>query len=184
MGTKENPGRFDCHANALPDEPMFVLLARDIQAPGLVFTWAMQREDRIKRGTAPETDWALVLEAYQCGAAMKVWREENPGKWRQPRPAPDPTAQSGDLTIGQRLVADYEMDSIAELSELAAAIDREIEKAAKPRPEAAGLTEGDLQSICEVHNDMHLDCQGYWGSSDAKTLLDRLGELGLKVSRA
>ena len=26
---KENPGRFDCYANALPDEPMFVLLARE-----------------------------------------------------------------------------------------------------------------------------------------------------------
>jgi hypothetical protein len=29
MGTKSNPGPFDCYAKAEPDEPMFVLLARD-----------------------------------------------------------------------------------------------------------------------------------------------------------
>lgn len=29
MGTKSNPTQFDCYANALPDEPMFILLARD-----------------------------------------------------------------------------------------------------------------------------------------------------------
>lgn len=29
MGTKNNPGKFDCYDAALPDEPMFVLLARD-----------------------------------------------------------------------------------------------------------------------------------------------------------
>lgn len=29
MGTKNNPGEFDCYANAAPDEPMFILLGRD-----------------------------------------------------------------------------------------------------------------------------------------------------------
>ena len=33
MGTKNNPGQFDCYRNAEPDEPMFVLLARDERAP-------------------------------------------------------------------------------------------------------------------------------------------------------
>ena len=28
MGTKNNPGRFDCYGNAEPDEPIFVLLGR------------------------------------------------------------------------------------------------------------------------------------------------------------
>lgn len=36
MGTKNNPGTFDCYANAAPDEPMFVLLGRDKHAPLLV----------------------------------------------------------------------------------------------------------------------------------------------------
>ncbi|HAW11807.1 MAG TPA: aspartate decarboxylase, partial [Chloroflexi bacterium] len=29
MGTKNNPGKFDCYDDAHPDEPMFVLLGRD-----------------------------------------------------------------------------------------------------------------------------------------------------------
>lgn len=36
MGTKNNPGAFDCYANAEPDEPMFVLLGRDKHAPAPV----------------------------------------------------------------------------------------------------------------------------------------------------
>jgi hypothetical protein len=31
MGTKNVPGKFDCYANALPDEPTFVLLGRVIR---------------------------------------------------------------------------------------------------------------------------------------------------------
>lgn len=43
MGTKNNPGKFDCYANAKPDEPLFVLLARDPLAPFLVSMWAAIR---------------------------------------------------------------------------------------------------------------------------------------------
>lgn len=43
MGTKNNPGKFDCYANAHPDEPMFVLLGRDKHAPTLVWLWAALR---------------------------------------------------------------------------------------------------------------------------------------------
>ena len=39
MGTKNNPGTFDCYANAEGDEPMFVLLGRDKHAPTLVWLW-------------------------------------------------------------------------------------------------------------------------------------------------
>lgn len=38
----------------------------------------------------------------------------------------DPTAQAGPVTKGQQIVADYEMDVIAEPRELAEAIDRAI----------------------------------------------------------
>lgn len=31
MGTKNQPGSFDCYANAKGDEPLFVLLGRDKQ---------------------------------------------------------------------------------------------------------------------------------------------------------
>ncbi len=44
MGTKSNPGAFDCYANAAPDEPMFILLARDKHAPTLIWLWASLRE--------------------------------------------------------------------------------------------------------------------------------------------
>ena len=40
MGTKADPGRYDCHAAAADDEPMFVLRANDPLAPDLVRAWA------------------------------------------------------------------------------------------------------------------------------------------------
>jgi len=40
MGIKNNPGKFDCYFKAEPDEPMFVLLARDLLAQVLVDLWA------------------------------------------------------------------------------------------------------------------------------------------------
>lgn len=68
MGTKERPGEFDCYANALDDEPMFVLLARDPLAPVLVDMWAMLRQ-------ATRGDSTKVLEAEACAAAMREWAE-------------------------------------------------------------------------------------------------------------
>ena len=44
MGTKNNPSKYDCYANAKPDEPMFVLLGRDPLAGMLVRVWADVRE--------------------------------------------------------------------------------------------------------------------------------------------
>lgn len=46
MGSKIAPGAFDCYANAEPDEPMFVLLARDPDAPNVVRDWAAARSLR------------------------------------------------------------------------------------------------------------------------------------------
>jgi hypothetical protein len=44
MGTKNNPGTYDCYDKAEPDEPMFVLLARDPTASTFVRAWAYQSE--------------------------------------------------------------------------------------------------------------------------------------------
>ena len=68
MGTKNNPGAFDCYANAEPDEPMFVLLARDRHAPTLVWLWALLREI----DENPETN--KVDEARDCVEAMILWQ--------------------------------------------------------------------------------------------------------------
>lgn len=66
MGTKNNPGEFDCYQNAKPDEPMFVLLGRDRHAAGLVRLWALLRH---KAGE----DEAVVQEALRCADTMDVW---------------------------------------------------------------------------------------------------------------
>lgn len=86
MGTKNKPAAFDCYANALPDEPMFILLARDPNAPSLVRAWAADREMAIMFHKRPASDQAMVEEARYCAATMETWRHENDGKWR---PKPD-----------------------------------------------------------------------------------------------
>ena len=70
MGTKNNPAPYDCYTNAEPDEPMFILLARDRNAPELVQRWAEMRE---RAGEDP----AKVQEAFDCAAAMREWRSKN-----------------------------------------------------------------------------------------------------------
>jgi hypothetical protein len=79
MGSKDQPGEFDCYANAQQDEPMFILLARDASAPDLVEAWANERARLICVGLKPETDMAMVKEAYKCAASMRVWRAANRG---------------------------------------------------------------------------------------------------------
>ncbi len=91
MGTKNNPGAYDCYANAEPDEPMFILLARDLTAEFLVAAWTAIRAGDLVRAvkimvdaheawqssckpllpmTAPKS-----VEAQQCSKAMRCWRE-------------------------------------------------------------------------------------------------------------
>lgn len=70
MGTKNNPGAFDCYANAHPDEPMFVLLARDKHAPTLVWLWSALRE-------IDGEESAKVDEARNCMMSMLLWQAEN-----------------------------------------------------------------------------------------------------------
>jgi len=84
MGTKNNPGAYDCYDKALPDEPMFVLLARDPFAPTVLRWWAAQREDDIDAHIRPESDNAMVQEARKCADEMESWRKVNNGAWRKP----------------------------------------------------------------------------------------------------
>lgn len=70
MGTKNNPGKFDCYANADPDEPMFVLLGRDPLAGMLVRLWAAFRR-------AHGEDPAKVEEANSCAAALDQWARDH-----------------------------------------------------------------------------------------------------------
>lgn len=63
MGTKANPGKFDCYSHAADDEPMFILLGRDPCAHLLVHLWAMIR---VEMGEDPEK----VEEARVIARAM------------------------------------------------------------------------------------------------------------------
>jgi hypothetical protein len=74
MGTKNEPGKFDCYANAEPDEPMFVLLARDPAAPRAILEWIKVRKGMIETGAKPASDWPMIDEAVQCVSDMQAWR--------------------------------------------------------------------------------------------------------------
>jgi hypothetical protein len=71
MGTKNNPGEYDCYEKAKPDEPMFVLLARDEQAPDLVRTWATNR--LVKEWKPGQEIPGKYTEAMECADAMEAW---------------------------------------------------------------------------------------------------------------
>lgn len=66
--TKNDPGKFDCHAAAEPNEPLFVLLGRDAQAPNLIRQWALFRE---RLGEDPEK----VQNARLIATRMEAFRE-------------------------------------------------------------------------------------------------------------
>lgn len=68
MGTKTHPGKFDCYAAAKPDEPMFVLLARDRLAAPLVQMWSHLR-DHNPEGAA--VSFALAMEEMRQKQAEK-----------------------------------------------------------------------------------------------------------------
>jgi hypothetical protein len=70
MGTKNNPSKYDCYAKADPDEPMFILLARDKHAHILTSLWAALRE---VDGENP----IVVGEARACAIAMREWRRKH-----------------------------------------------------------------------------------------------------------
>jgi hypothetical protein len=106
MGSKINPSDFDCYANALPDEPMFILLARDPSAPSLIEWWADNRESAIDQRLRPESDRNMIAEARQCAKNMRAWRTANDGKWRTPEPAPVDRTQRT-LTDGSPVTPDH-----------------------------------------------------------------------------
>lgn len=81
MGTKTDPGTFDCYGSAEPDEPMFVLLARDKAAPMAVRAWADERERKLRLmgRTDALVDEVLaevdqIAEARRCADDMDAWR--------------------------------------------------------------------------------------------------------------
>jgi hypothetical protein len=90
MGTKNNPGKYDCYAKADPDEPLFTLRGKDVSAPYLVEIWtavrqgryrpamealaAMFRDPRVIALTGGECE--KFDEALACAGAMREWRKK------------------------------------------------------------------------------------------------------------
>lgn len=75
MSTKNNPGPFDCYANAEPDEPMFILLGRDRHAAAVVRHWVQLRMTESIVFMQPNNT-AKLIEARQCADAMDQWRDK------------------------------------------------------------------------------------------------------------
>ena len=63
MGTKNNPGQYDCYAAAEPNEPLFTLLGRDPMGAALVQLWALLRHEA-------NEDPEKVAEARACAREM------------------------------------------------------------------------------------------------------------------
>lgn len=90
MGTKNNPGKYDCYGKAEPDEPIFTLRSKDVAAEYLVAAWAalwagdVEGAKRIisyasdaVRGSGKMIlpyDSEKSIEAQQCAKQMRSWR--------------------------------------------------------------------------------------------------------------
>lgn len=74
MSTKDTPGQFDCYARLRPDEPYFVLRAKDPVASELVREWARRRRALPGNETNPK-----IAEAITCADQMAAWYRQNVG---------------------------------------------------------------------------------------------------------
>ena len=94
MSTRNNPGPFNCYAAALPDEPVFTVLARDPAFPATLAFW---KEQRVSLGKDQSDDDIQRLLAIPNEIAKGVaWRAKNLDpvgdgipSWRLPRGAVD-----------------------------------------------------------------------------------------------
>lgn len=121
MGTKSNPGLYDCYAHAAPEEDMFILLGRDRHASALVRLWALMRE---KEGEPAEVvaetrATADKMEAY-CRERGKIplpldsllslaaaLRPDDGGQFQDElpeEPLPDPLKEGEIVVAGRSLV--------------------------------------------------------------------------------
>lgn len=67
MGTKSEVKPFDCYANALPHEQMFIVLARDVASPATIRFWCLER---VKLGKNKWSD-PQIIEAMECARKME-----------------------------------------------------------------------------------------------------------------
>lgn len=93
MGTRNNPGMFNCYASALPDEEVFTVLGRDPATPATIRFWVAERQRLGKVVTMD--DQQRMREALVVADRAEDWRarmieaagEDGDPVWRLPRPA-------------------------------------------------------------------------------------------------
>ena len=74
MGTKTNPGEYDCYAALADDEPYFLLRANDPLAPEIVRDWVRQyRKMKVSNGAYGSKQATKSLEAEDVADAMERW---------------------------------------------------------------------------------------------------------------
>jgi hypothetical protein len=76
VGSKTNPGKYDCYSVLEPDEPHFVIAGRDPAGGMVVRLWAFARSELIRQGKKPRSDYALVEEARTVADAMDLFAAE------------------------------------------------------------------------------------------------------------
>ena len=76
MGTRANPGTFDCYAAAADDEPIFTLRANDPLAANMVRIWADEYLAlKSLSGGLDEKAVRKLRDARICADAMDAWRD-------------------------------------------------------------------------------------------------------------
>lgn len=90
MGTKRNPGEYDCYGKAEPDEPLFTLLGRDASSSYMVEIWRHVQAGDFETARLFLKGCELILtaapgkflgkkdpkflEAGKCATEMALWR--------------------------------------------------------------------------------------------------------------
>ena len=72
MGTKTDPGEYDCYKKAEEDEPIFILRASDPLSPKLVRKWVSMSISRAPAHT--QRNILKWIDAMKTAKAMEEWK--------------------------------------------------------------------------------------------------------------
>jgi hypothetical protein len=104
MGTRNNPGKYDCYYKAAPDEPIFVLLGRDPVASVVVRFWIQMR--KLIGGTQQDKlDEALRCARYMEDYAIFLDRDNQSATRAMQATATDDEITEDDMVRACRITA-------------------------------------------------------------------------------
>ncbi|MDX1371011.1 MAG: hypothetical protein R3321_00985 [Nitrososphaeraceae archaeon] len=83
MGTKKNPGKFDCYNNLKDDEPYFVIMGRDPVGSFIINNWILLRQSITEKGEDGESvEKEKFKEASELSLKMSEYAKKVHGKER------------------------------------------------------------------------------------------------------